>query len=48
MNVKISKEELNVDEALDFEINISGNGNLKQIKLLKLTFQKIWKNIQRK
>lgn len=40
MNVKISKEELNVDEALDFEINISGNGNLKQIKLPKINFPK--------
>ena len=40
MNVKISKEELNVDEALDFEITISGNGNLKQIKLPKISFPK--------
>ena len=40
MNVKISKEELNVDEALDFEITISGNGNLKQIKLPKINFPK--------
>ena len=48
MNVKISKEELNVDEALDFEITISGNGNLKQINLPKINFLKIWKNIQKK
>ena len=40
MNVKISKEELNVDEALDFEITISGNGNLKQINLPKINFPK--------
>ena len=40
MNVKFSKEELNVDEAFDFEINISGNGNLKQIKLPKINFPK--------
>ena len=40
MNVKISKKELNVDEALDFEITISGNGNLKQIKLPKINFPK--------
>jgi hypothetical protein len=40
MKVKISKEELKVDEALDFEVSISGNGNLKQIKLPKLNFPK--------
>ena len=40
MSVKISKEELNVDEALDFEIKISGNGNLKQLKFPKINFPK--------
>ena len=40
LNVKLSKEELNVDQALDLEMTISGNGNLKQIKFPILKFPK--------
>ena len=40
MSVKISKNELEVDQALDFEIKISGNGNLKQLKFPNIDFPK--------
>jgi|TARA_B110000902_G_scaffold254648_1_gene318949 hypothetical protein len=40
MNVKVSKNELEVDQALDFEIKISGNGNLKQLKFPNIDFPK--------
>lgn len=40
LSVKLSKQELNVDQALDLEMTISGNGNLKQIKFPTLTFPK--------
>lgn len=38
LNVNFSKEELLVDEALDFDISIYGNGNLKQLKLPTVDF----------
>ena len=38
MKVNISKNELEVDQALDFEIKISGNGNLKQLKFPNIDF----------
>ena len=40
MKVNISKNELEVDQALDFEIKISGNGNLKQLKFPNIDFPK--------
>ena len=40
MSVNISKKELEVDQALDFEIKISGNGNLKQLKFPNIDFPK--------
>ena len=40
MKVNISKNELEVDQALDFEIRISGNGNLKQLKFPNIDFPK--------
>ncbi len=38
LKIKFSKEELFVDEALDFNISIYGNGNLKQLKLPSVDF----------
>ena len=38
LNVSISKNELKVDEALDISIEISGNGNLKQLNLPKVEY----------
>jgi hypothetical protein len=38
MKVNISKNELEVDQALDFEIKLSGNGNLKQLKFPNIDF----------
>ena len=40
MKVNISKNELEVDQALDFEIKLSGNGNLKQLKFPDIDFPK--------
>ena len=40
MKVNISKNELEVDQALDFEIKISGYGNLKQLKFPNIDFPK--------
>ena len=40
MKVNISKNELEVDQALDFEIKLSGNGNLKQLKFPNIDFPK--------
>ena len=40
MKVNISKNELEVDQALDFEIKISGSGNLKQLKFPNIDFPK--------
>lgn len=40
MKVNISKNELEVDQALDFEIKLSGIGNLKQLKFPKIDFPK--------
>tara|TARA_Y100000992_G_C21259395_1_gene490396 strand:- start:75 stop:1853 length:1779 start_codon:yes stop_codon:yes gene_type:complete len=40
MKVNISKNELEVDQALDFEIKLSGNGNLKQLKFPEIDFPK--------
>jgi hypothetical protein len=40
MDVNLSKLELQVDEALDLELIISGSGNLKQIKMPTLNFPK--------
>ena len=40
MKVNISKNELEVDQALDFEIKISGIGNLKQLKFPNIDFPK--------
>ena len=38
LKVNFSKDELLVDEALDFDISIEGNGNLKQMKLPTVDF----------
>ena len=38
LKVNFSKDELFVDEALDFDISIVGNGNLKQLKLPTIDF----------
>ena len=38
LEVSISKNELKVDDALDISIEISGNGNLKQLNLPKIDY----------
>lgn len=38
LKVDVKKTELNVDDPLDIHIEISGNGNLKQLDLPKLSF----------
>ena len=38
LKVNFSKKELNVDDALDIGIEISGNGNLKQLSLPKINY----------